>query len=67
MLLAGWGAFNLVEGIVDHQLLAIHHVRDDLGGPLSWDVGFLVLGLALVAIGALGARAGGRVEPAPPG
>ena len=27
-LLLGWGAFNLVEGIVDHLLLDIHHVRD---------------------------------------
>ena len=32
LLLAGWGAFNLVEGLIDHQLLGLHHVRDDLGG-----------------------------------
>jgi len=44
MLLAGWGAFNLVEGVVNHLLLGVHHVRDDLGGPLSWDLGFLALG-----------------------
>jgi len=50
MLLAGWGVFNLVEGVVDHQLLGIHHVRDDLGGPLGWDLGFLALG-ALLALG----------------
>lgn len=50
LLLAGWGAFNLVEGVVDHHLLGVHHVRDDLGAPLAWDVGFLVLGaLQLVA------------------
>jgi uncharacterized membrane protein len=53
LLLTGWGGFNLVEGVVDHHLLGIHHVRDDLGGPLSWDVGFLVLSLALVAVGQL--------------
>jgi uncharacterized membrane protein len=51
LLLVGWGAFNLVEGVVDHLLLGVHHVRDDLGGPLSWDIGFLVLGLLLVAGG----------------
>jgi hypothetical protein len=28
VLLAGWGGFNLVEGLVDHQLLGNHHVRD---------------------------------------
>ena len=50
-VLAGWGAFNLVEGLVDHQLLGIHHVRDDLGGPWAWDVGFLVFGALLVAAG----------------
>ena len=27
-LLFGWGAFNLTEGLVDHHLLGIHHVRD---------------------------------------
>jgi uncharacterized membrane protein len=52
MLLAGWGVFNVVEGTVDHLLLGIHHVRDDLGGPLAWDVGFLVVAVALVVGGA---------------
>ena len=52
LLLVGWGLFNLVEGVVDHMLLGVHHVRDDLGGPLSWDIGFLVLGALLVAGGA---------------
>ena len=52
LILAGWGAFNLVEGVIDHQLLGIHHVRDDLGGPLGWDLGFLALGALLLAAGA---------------
>jgi uncharacterized membrane protein len=51
LLLAGWGAFNLVEGLVDHQILGLHHVRDDLGAPLGWDLAFLALGAVLVAIG----------------
>jgi uncharacterized membrane protein len=51
LLLAGWGAFNLVEGLIDHQLLGIHHVRDDLGGPLGWDLAFLAFGILLVAAG----------------
>ena len=51
LLLAGWGAFNLIEGLVNHQILGIHHLRDDLGGPLSWDLGFLAFGLLLVVIG----------------
>ncbi|MFW5471805.1 DUF2243 domain-containing protein [Knoellia sp. CPCC 206450] len=51
LLLAGWGGFNLVEGVVNHLLLGVHHVRDDLGGPLSWDVGFLLLGAVLLVGG----------------
>ncbi|WP_196804444.1 DUF2243 domain-containing protein [Cellulomonas sp. URHD0024] len=51
LLVAGWGAFNLVEGVVDHQILGIHHVRDDLGGPLSWDLGFLAVSAALLVGG----------------
>ena len=56
LVLAGWGAFNLVEGLIDHQLLGIHHVRDDLGGPLGWDLGFLALGALLVLVGLALAR-----------
>jgi len=51
LLLAGWGTFNLVEGLIDHQLLGIHHVRDDLGAPLGWDAAFLALGVLLIAVG----------------
>jgi uncharacterized membrane protein len=59
MLLAGWGAFNLVEGVIDHQLLGIHHVRDDLGAPLGWDLGFLAFG-ALLVVGGLALAATAR-------
>jgi uncharacterized membrane protein len=51
LLLAGWGLFNLVEGVVDHHILTIHHVRDDVADPLGWDLGFLALGAVLVAVG----------------
>jgi len=51
LLLVGWGVFNLVEGVIDHQLLGIHHVRDDLGAPLGWDLGFLAFGALLVVGG----------------
>ncbi len=60
LVLAGWGIFNLVEGTIDHHLLGVHHVRDDLGGPLSWDIGFLVLGALLLVGGWLLHRRGAR-------
>ena len=28
LLFLGWGLFNLVEGLIDHHLLELHHVRD---------------------------------------
>lgn len=58
LLLTGWGIFNVVEGLIDHQILGVHHVRDDVGAPASWDVGFLVLGAALIAGGWLLHRKG---------
>jgi uncharacterized membrane protein len=60
LLLAGWGIFNVVEGLIDHLLLGVHHVRDDLGGPLAWDIGFLVFGVLLVVGGWLLHRRGAR-------
>jgi uncharacterized membrane protein len=63
MLLAGWGAFNLVEGVIDHQLLGIHHVRDDLGGPLGWDLAFLGFGVLLLVGGLALARPGPSARP----
>jgi len=27
-MILGWGLFNLVEGVIDHHFLNIHHVRD---------------------------------------
>ena len=58
-VLAGWGLFNLVEGVVDHHLLGIHHVRS---GPhqVWWDIGFLAFGAALVAGGYLLQRSARR-------
>jgi uncharacterized membrane protein len=60
LVLTGWGIFNVVEGLIDHQLLGIHHVRDDLGGPLSWDLAFLAFGALLIAGGWLLHRRGVR-------
>lgn len=60
-ILAGWGVFNLVEGIVDHQVLGIHHVRDDLPPGVvkaTWDIGFLIWGAVMLGGGWLMIRRG---------
>lgn len=51
LVLLGWGTFNIVEGLIDHHILQVHHVRDDLGGPLSWDIGFLLVSVLLIGAG----------------
>lgn len=58
-MLGGWGLFNFVEGVIDHQLLGVHHVKP---GPyqLEWDLGFLASGVLLMLVGWLLARAGRR-------
>ncbi|AFZ26084.1 putative membrane protein [Cylindrospermum stagnale PCC 7417] len=49
-ILVGAGLFHLVEGLINHGILGIHHVKP---GPnqLAWDLGFLVFGALLVLIG----------------
>lgn len=49
-LLAGWGGFNVVEGLVDHYVLRIHHVRPGPDEAL-YDAAFLAGGAALVVLG----------------
>jgi uncharacterized membrane protein len=47
-MLAGWGAFNFVEGLIDHQLLGIHHVLPGHPMQFQFDMLFLASGLILV-------------------
>ena len=52
LLLVGWGMFNLVEGILDHHLLGLHHVRDLPAYMPLYDWLFLAIGgVGLVALG----------------
>jgi uncharacterized membrane protein len=59
-VLMGFGIFNLVEGIVDHHILRIHHVNETV--PVSqwiyWDIGFLAWGAAMLVGGWLLLRSG---------
>lgn len=50
LVVMGWGIFNLVEGIVDHHLLRVHHVRESSDHKLAWDLAFLAWG-ALMLLG----------------
>ena len=62
-MVMGWGIFNLVEGIIDHEILGIHHVMQN-GNHLLWDLAFLGWGLAMIVIGWIMIRRGSQGVPA---
>jgi uncharacterized membrane protein len=69
-LIAGWGLFNVVEGVIDHLLLGIHHVMEYSTNKLPYDLAFLASGIIFMLIGWMLLRAGlndtrPRGEPAP--
>jgi uncharacterized membrane protein len=66
-MLIGFGAFNVVEGIVDHHLLGLHHVNETVPRAqwIYWDVGFLVWGAAMLLAGWWLVRRGRAETPAP--
>ena len=51
-LLLGWGVFNVLEGVVDHHVLQLHHVRDlPTHVPLYDWIFLLVGGVLLIVLG----------------
>ena len=65
-LLAGFGAWHVVDGILSHWLLGIHRIRLDSAAPLVWDLGwFLGLGLGPMLLGWWVARRPGQSGPPP--
>jgi uncharacterized membrane protein len=63
-MLVGWGAFNLVEGVIAHHILELHHVRDLPTHIVFYDWAFLIVSGALILIG-LAVRDGKDRVPAP--
>lgn len=55
-MLLGWGAFNFIEGLIDHQILDIHHVMEYVGDKLPYDLAFLLSGIVLILIGTVFVR-----------
>jgi uncharacterized membrane protein len=66
-MLMGFGLFNLVEGVIDHQILGIHHVNETVPPAqwLYWDIGFLVWGALMLVWGWSLMRAGRQETPEP--
>jgi uncharacterized membrane protein len=65
-MLIGFGTFNVVEGLIDHQVLGVHHVNETVARDawIYWDMGFLVWGAAMLAGGWLLLAAGRREQAA---
>lgn len=58
-LVLGWGIFNVVEGIIDHHILGIHHVVE-LQGLSMYDYLFLASGVLFILIGLAFIRTGSK-------
>jgi len=45
-MLLGWGVFNLIEGVIDHEILRLHQVNETVlaAQRIDWDIGFLLWG-----------------------
>jgi uncharacterized membrane protein len=64
-LFFGWGIFNLVEGIIDHHILGVHHVVERFGLSI-YDYLFLASGVIFIIVGLLLIRSG-KKSPTPAG
>ena len=63
-VLIGFGTFNLVEGIIDHHILGLHHVNETVPRAqwIYWDLGFLLWGAVMVLAGWIIYRRGRRIS-----
>jgi len=63
--LMGFGIFNVVEGIIDHHLIGIHHVNETVprGQWIYWDLGFLIWGAGMLVAGWLLLKGGEQETP----
>ena len=52
-VLAGGGSFNFFEGLINHQLLGLHHVRPGVPSQFLFDMLFLASGLLLMGVGGM--------------
>ncbi len=65
-LIAGFGAWHIVDSVLSHWVIGIHRIRVDSPNPLAWDlVWFVGFGLVPAALGAWLAKGYGRGDGAP--
>jgi uncharacterized membrane protein len=59
VLLVGFGVWHLIDAVVNHWLLGLHHIKEGSPNWLAFDLAFFLLGLACVALGVYLHRSGG--------
>lgn len=42
-VLIGFGAWHVIDAVINHWLLGIHRIRMDAADPLAWDIGWLLV------------------------
>jgi uncharacterized membrane protein len=55
----GWGLFNVVEGLMNHHVLHLHHVVEQRGESI-FDVAFLLFGVLFMLVGGCSIRTARR-------
>lgn len=63
-LILGWGLFNLIEGIINHQILALHYVRQ-VPNYTVYNLTFLAVGGILFVVMGWGLMRAGNATARP--
>lgn len=61
-ILAGFGAFNLFDGVVDHKLLGVHQIRSGVTNLLPYDTAWIGLSAVILIVGVALVRGGANAE-----
>lgn len=63
LALIGWGGFHVVDQLVFHELLDLHHIRQDAANAALYNWGYFAVGLVLAAMGWWLLHTKGRIGP----
>lgn len=50
-MLVGWGIFHVIDSLMFHWILNLHHIRQGVEDWLFWDLAYLGMGVALILTG----------------
>ncbi|SDE04698.1 DUF2243 domain-containing protein [Belnapia rosea] len=59
----GFGAWHVLDAVVNHWALGLHRIREGVDQPLLYDLAFFALGLAAIGLGLLWRERGPRLPP----